>query len=462
MIKMSRLQNKLNKYIISMVSELGERSIYRGLDLKYSMFQTLYDEAVFYAVDRRKYLKKRFVKFVLGMLPKVLPHELFKKNKGRFYQNYDPKKIFKYGVVIKFPMNNTRLSFEINNIIDNLDLDDVVIVTNNSDVYHQHSNKYNCVYMDENLFGEGLFRYIYKFLFIFKEKKYSREIDIEHMLTKAEGLIDLMEENKSFLNIKTIISAQDFFYFDHIVMQFMKRYKNSHTITLRHGFLSNISLFLKFVFSDYIFAWGNNMKKELIKNSFPSKKIKVVGTSKFNSLLDGVKGNVNNKILLLALSPYQDGTYMLKSVLRAIRGSDLHIIIKLHPTFNFSLLEKIYLFYLKKFKNYRFKIVRNVDMNALISKSYCVVGFNTTLAIECFIKGVPFINFQYLESLHHVRYAAGCLAVDNSNLGDEINKLSNPKYYKKVVEKQNQYLKDEIKSFKIENVVNEIKNITRK
>lgn len=297
----------------------------------------------------------------------------------------------------------------------------------------------------------------------FSEKEILLSLDLFSWISlfRSASLIDLLDIVTNENGIpQTVITLQDFHCFDSVFASYF--FGKIPTVTLQHGragIPKDIKKNLwKYIISDWMIVFGFRQAEILKFSGVNSKKIKVLGTAKYDSYIGKIKnklGNSKNKIVLLGIqqimfSKKNDGL-IFNFIKKLLSFNDNYkVYIRFHPGITKE-NRKIFLQKLKKLNpNYMEKIDISDIEDALedISKSAIIFVSNTTLGMESILLKKPVIEYLSPEK-------------DNNNFGDYrdfvlhasngedantliLKLLKNKDFYNKIIEKQNKFINKEI------------------
>jgi len=282
------------------------------------------------------------------------------------------------------------------------------------------------------------------------------------LLSKSASLIDLLDIiiNENGLP-QTLITLQDFHCFDSVFASYFLG--KIPTVTLQHGragIPKDIKKNLwKYIISDSMVVFSANQAKILESMGVRSKKIRILGSAKYDLYIDRIerklKSNKNKRVLLsiqeTILSKIYSETicHFVKCLLNSKEYFTLSI--RFHSEVKKS-KRKIFMQKLRRkntFSYVNLEVSKNKDPIQDISNSTVVLVFNSTLAIEAMLFKKPVI--EYLSSKREGAKKFG----DYRNFalhaftGEEaksliIKLLNDNIFYKEIVEKQNKSINSEI------------------
>ncbi|WP_369765654.1 hypothetical protein [Flavobacterium sp. WC2429] len=349
---------------------------------------------------------KSLIKLSMGFLKKV-----FFCKKIILEKNLK-KDTYKIVVAINFSIADTRHSKILIDFVNEFpDKKDLLIVTNRRCVAeHCFRNDFSYVFFKTSMYnfnyGDLFAGYTIYESFIFKEYR---------------EYIDFLSALYIEVTPKVVMTTQDFllpdFYFAKVA-----NFNNIQTLTHQHGEIPNSEKSLYSVlFSDYFMCWGE-VSKERLKRSIDEDKIKIVGTTKFNSI--GIKNNFTEGDILITptVLPLHQFKLVLNSILIEIKGFN-RIIIKTHPSQDTKVIKEI--------------INEICSVNEIVS-NVKVVGSEKGL-IELLDNAFIMINIKsgaYLEGV-----LSGTSLIDLDLDGDNSSLFQNADSFIKVSDLKNEILK---------------------
>ena len=286
------------------------------------------------------------------------------------------------------------------------------------------------------------------------------------LISRAASLIDLLDilKNKKGLP-RVLITLQDFHAFDSVFATYFTG--KVPTITLQHG-KATISKrrqnnLWKYLISDWMIVFGSNQAEILRFSGVDSKKIKILGTAKYDLYADNMKGklkllNNKNRRILLSIPQAAFSKENREAIFNFVK-------ILLTSKEDYTLSVRFHLGVLKrkrkqfiqrlkkmiKLSNVVFEVSKIEDPLEDISKSMVILTFITTLAIEAIMLEKPVIEYllskkddskEFRDYRDFVLYA--CTGEEAKILITEL--LNNNDFCKEVIEKQNKFVNSEIMS----------------
>ncbi len=280
-------------------------------------------------------------------------------------------------------------------------------------------------------------------------------------LSKAASLIDLLDilTNENGLP-QTLITLQDVHAFDSVFATYFLG--KIPTITLQHGMVSisksKQNNIFKYLISDWMIVFGTNQAEILRSSGMDSKKIKILGTAKYDLYIDRIEGklkNNGNKRVLLGIRDtmfFNKNDKMMFNFIKKLLSSkeNYTVSLRFHPAVTKKGREKFVQKLKKLYLCYGVKVdISNIeDPLEDISKSTIVLVYDTTLAIEAMLLKRPIIEYlsKKEDSVKFGDYRDFSLhALGGENADALIIKLlNNDDFYNKIVEKQNNIVNSEI------------------
>ena len=281
------------------------------------------------------------------------------------------------------------------------------------------------------------------------------------LISRAASLIDLLDimTNENDLP-HTLITLQDTHCFDSVFASYFL--DKVPTITLQHGRVGidkDIKkCLLAYIISDWMVVFSTNQAKILESMGVSSKKIKVLGSAKYDLYIDKIESKLKyNEIKRVLLSiqeimlskKYSETIY---NFVKYLLNSKEHFIlsIRFHPEVEKSKRNK-FLQKLRReniFSHVILEVSKNKDPLKDISKSTIVLVSNTTLAIEAMLLKRPIIEYlsKREESVKIDDYRNFSLhAFDGEEAKKLIIKLfENDNFYREIIKKQNGFINEEI------------------
>ena len=276
-------------------------------------------------------------------------------------------------------------------------------------------------------------------------------------LSRAASLIDLLDivTNKNGLP-KTLITLQDFHFFDSVFASYFLG--KIPTITLQHGLIDAANILWKYLISDKIIVWGLRQSEILKSLGVSTKKIKILGTAKYDLYIDRIEGklkNNRNKRVLLGIQQtmfFKENDEIIFNFINKLLFSRANytVSIRFHPAITKENRKKI----IQKLKKLNLNYGVKVDISSIenpledISKSAIILVSCSGLAIEAMLLKKPVI--EYLSKKENMikfgDYRDFSLhALEGKNAEALIVKLlNNDDFYNKIVEKQNIFVNFEI------------------
>ena len=281
------------------------------------------------------------------------------------------------------------------------------------------------------------------------------------LLLRAASLIDLLDIVTSENGLpQTLITLQDYHNFDSV---FASYYKGKlPTITLQHGKATIQNKYhgnlWKYLISDWMIVLGSHQAEMLKYAGVDYKKIKVLGTAKYDKYYKNfnyIKKEKNKKRILISILPSLSESFT-KSIINflkiLLKSKENYLLsIRFHPSVR-KLYRRQFVQRLKKrdvSSNADLEISDVEDPLEDIANSEIILTSATMLAIEVILLRKPVI--EYLSSKRNDNekfrdYRDYVLYAPNGKDAEAlIIKLLNDKnFYNKIVEKQNNFVNSEI------------------
>jgi len=198
-------------------------------------------------------------------------------------------------------------------------------------------------------------------------------------------------------SIKGLIVSYDLPFFENLSIKLLKKI-NKPSIIFLHGLPSVYSI-LNDNLSDYLFVWGEEIKKNFLNSGFKKEKIFVVGHPLYkNYILKKIKFDMSN---VLVLSGCNSGAQLRDKIRYQERGYSIRYIysieeilkkrgikrarLRLHPS------EKP-LWY-KEFMDNSFYTIDTLPLSHSIRESSIVIGPASTVFLESVIGGVNYLVY---------------------------------------------------------------------
>ena len=281
------------------------------------------------------------------------------------------------------------------------------------------------------------------------------------LLSKSASLIDLLDivTNENGLP-KTLITLQDIIAFDSVFASYFKG--KVPTVTLQHGsavMKNNQNDLWKFLISDWMIVFGARQAEILKFAGVDSKKIKILGSAKYDiyiNKIDGKLKNNRNKRLLLTIQKIMFSKENVEIIFDFIKNllsskEDYTVFIRFHPSIK-KKNRKIFVQQLKKLNlNYGVKIDISDIKDPLedISKSEIILITSSTLGMESILLKKPVIEYLSSGKDNNKNFGDYRDFVLHASNGKDaklliIKLLNNKDFYNEVVEKQNNFVNSEI------------------
>lgn len=439
---------------------------YKGYEIKNAIIAHKFNQylRIMYNINHfelRSFLSSIKWKLKLNLLMSKIPNEnmLLKRNynsrcnlsnKNLYVINFSPnniKKVFLYIAPLAESDNNSLVITVRKDVYDYFDkMDKPVILL---DIYNPWRDKKD---LEINM------------PLISSEKEILLSLDLFSWISifRSASLIDLLDifTNKQGLP-QTLITLQDYSYFDSVFATYFL--DKIPTVTLQHGKAGEPekgqNSVWKYLISDWMVVFGSRQAEVLKKTGVNSKKIKVLGSAKYDLYSKEVtiqkKIKENRRILIsvqhiMFTEKYCKQMYDFLKMLFSSKGRYL-VSIRFHP----SVIKKDRGKFVQKLKkmNSTYRIACEISniKDALedISESKIILTFRTTLGLEAMLLGKPVI--EYLSSKRNNSNKFGDYrdfvlpASTGKDAGILIMKLLNDNdFYNKIIEKQNKFINSEI------------------
>ena len=293
----------------------------------------------------------------------------------------------------------------------------------------------------------------------FSEKKLLLSLDLTSLvlLSKSASLIDLLDIITNEYGLpRVLITLQDFYYFDSVFATYFLG--KISTVTLQHGLMAKEDFIWKYLISDKMIVWGIRQAEILESLGVNSKKIEVLGTTKYDLYIEKIEGeskNNRNKRVLLGIQQTmfsEENDKMIFDFMKKLLSSkeNYKVFIRFHPAITKKNRKK----FVKKLKKLNLNYVMKIDISDIedpledISKSDIVLVSNSTLAIEAMLSGKPVIEClsKKEDSVKFGDYRDFSL---HAFEGEEAKKLiikllKDDNFYKEIIKKQNNFINSEI------------------
>ena len=296
---------------------------------------------------------------------------------------------------------------------------------------------------------------------ISSEKKLLLSLDLFTLvsLSRAASLIDLLDIVSDIYGLpKTLITLQDYFPYDSV---FATYYKGKvPTITLQHGRIStsNEGNIWKYLISDWIIVFGSHQAETLKYLGINSKRIKILGTAKYDlysEILNIQQKNKNKRILLgvqqtMFRENYNKQIYSFLKIL--LNSKEKYLIsIRFHPAIIKKKRRK-FVQELKKMNSVSGVVIEISDIEDPIkdiSKSAIILTSISTLGTEAMLLRKPVIEYLSSKRNDGKKFKDYRDFVLHASTGKDaevlILKLFNSDiFYNNVIKKQNKFVNSEI------------------
>jgi len=294
---------------------------------------------------------------------------------------------------------------------------------------------------------------------IYSNKEPLQSLDLFSLvlLSRAASLIDLLNRaiNESSFP-KTLITLQDFYYFDSVFTSYFLG--KIPTITLQHGLISAADIFWKYLISDQMIVWSIRQSKILESLGISFQRIKILGTAKYDLYMDKIdNGSKINDSKRVLLGIQQDMFFKKKEkiIFNFIKNllsskGNYKVVIRFHP----GIEKENRMKFSQKLEKMNLNYVVKIDISDIedpledISKSAIILVSCSGLATEAMLLKKPVIEFlskkedskkfgDYRDfSLHAFKWEDVEVLI--------IKLLNNNDFYQSIVEKQNNFINYEI------------------
>ena len=396
-------------------------------------------------------------KLKLNLLMSKVPHQnIISKRNDKSVYDLSNKNVY----VINHSPNNPRAFLHITPLVESDDRSLVITIRN--DVY-RYFNKIEIPIILLDVYNPWRKKSDLEINtpLILSEKNSLLSLDLFSFasLSRSASLIDLLDIITNECGLpKTLITFQDFqAYYSAFATYFTGKVP---TITLQHGKVdvSDASIMWKYLISDWMIALGPRQAKIIEHLGVNFKKIKVLGSAKYDTYLKKInfqKKSKNRRILLGFQQTmfYKKNREVIFYFIRDLLSSkeDFTLSIRFHP----AILKRRRERFIRKirkmirFSNVAFEISMIKDPLEDISKSMLIFTSNTTLAMEAMLLGKPVIEYLSSKRDNNKKFRDYRDFVLHAPTGKDAEKLivkllNNKKFYKKLVKKQNKIVNSEI------------------
>ena len=299
----------------------------------------------------------------------------------------------------------------------------------------------------------------------FSQKKFQLTLDLFSLvsLSKSASLIDLLDivTNENGLP-KTLITLEGTNVFNFVFETYFK--SKIPTVTLQHGKASipnkNENNLYKYLISDWMIIFGSRQAEALRLSGIDFKKIKVLGSVKYDLYIDKIENkllnNENRRILLgvqetMFYQEYRE-TIFINFIMILLSSKERYVLsIRFHPSILKRKRKKFILGINKifQFSNVVFEVSKIEDPLEDISKSMVVFTSDSTLAMEAIILKKPVIEYLSSKRDDDKKFGDYRDFVLHASTGKDaeifIKKLfSDKEFYNKIIKKQNKFINAEI------------------
>jgi hypothetical protein len=368
------------------------------------------------------------------------------KENNLFNNSFRPKYLF----VVCYSKEHRAFPI-LNNIIKVSNPDEVLVYTDNRDVYKYYlSKKINCIYLKISglAFDKSLSQ---------ASNLSSEELFI---LSKVKLYFDHIEIIMKKFRPKFTLTICDLQTIERVITEVAEKF-NSVTITHQHGQMKKTNPLLKYTISNYIVVWGEQTRKNFI-DLFEKTKIIVLGTDIYQELFEeAIEANEDEKTFItLALNPRSNeiNLFLIEKVckqmnnLSAKERMKYSFVLKLHPEMNIRYWSSKFISYIKASSlKMEYKIYTNQN-EYVLKKSKILIVLSSSIALQAFICNVSVICVESIPDLYKNpavffnRIPESVVKI--GNLSNEIqNRLQNSHYNRTIISKQKLSLKEEIAFF---------------
>jgi len=435
---------------------------YKNYEIKNSIIKNKYSKYIHLINNLDRFTLREFLASVKWKLKLNLLKNKMPKNNILLEKNYDSiydlsnKNLY----AINSSPNTPRVFLHIAPLVKSDDFSLVITVRNDVYAYFNKIKKPVILLNISNPWRNQKDLEI-KIPSISSEKKLLLSLDLFTLvsLSRAASLIDLLDIITNEYGLpKTLITIQDFHAFDSV---FATYYKGKvPTITLQHGRIrsSNADNLWKHLISDWMIVFGSRQAEILKYMNVSSKKLKVLGTAKYDlysEMINIQQKNKNKRILIgfqhaMFKEQYNKQIYCFLEILLNSKGNFL-ISIRFHP----GILKKKRKYFIQKLKkmnsNYRVNVeISNIkDPIEDISKSAIILTSKSTLGTEAMLLRKPIIEYLSSKRNDGKEFKDYRDFVLHAPTGKDaevlILKLFNSdNFYNNVIEKQNKFTNLEI------------------
>jgi hypothetical protein len=368
------------------------------------------------------------------------------KENNLFNNSFRPKYLF----VVCYSKEHRAFPI-LNNIIKVSNPDEVLVYTDNRDVYKYYlSKKINCIYL--------------KILGLAFDQSLSQASNLSSeelfILSKVKLYFDHIEIIMKKFRPKFTLTICDLQTIERVITEVAEKF-NSVTITHQHGQMKKTNPLLKYTISNYIVVWGEQTRKNFI-DLFEKTKIIVLGTDIYQELFEkAIEANEDEKTFItLALNPRSNeiNFFIIEKVckqmnnLSAKERMKYSLVLKLHPEMNIRYWSSKFISYIKA-SSLKMEYKIYTDQNEyVLKKSKILIVLSSSITLQAFICNVSVICVESIPDLYKNpavffnRIPESVVKI--GNLSNEIqNRLQNSHYNRTIISKQKLSLKEEIAFF---------------
>lgn len=280
------------------------------------------------------------------------------------------------------------------------------------------------------------------------------------ILEEYRCYINLLQHSFMKFSPKLVITTQDFLIPDLFYAKIAKS-NGIITITHQHGEIpsSEKSMF-SFMFSDFIFCWGE-ISKNRLKKSINESKIVIVGTSKFKEINSTQKSGKDNILLTTSVFSLDELKLILNDVLIQI-GHLNNITIKIHPSQDQNKVEKIVSSISQSLKINQPRVIKkSIKLSKLLEDTCVMINIGSGVYLEALISSTSVIELKNKSINPLIQIPESLLSIGELRK-EVINRLSNVDYNRNIIQKQNLLLSKYIHSSNLDDEYKFIENILNK
>ena len=199
-------------------------------------------------------------------------------------------------------------------------------------------------------------------------------------------------------SVKGLIISSDLPFFENLSLKLLRKI-NKPSIIFLHG-LPGVYNILNDNLSDYLFVWGEEIKKNFLNSGFKKEKIFVVGHPLYkNYILKKIKFDMSN---VLVISDCNSGAQLRDKIRYQERGYSIRYIYSIEEILKKRGIKRAMLrlhpnenpFWYKKFMDNSFYSIDKLPLFDSIRKSSIVIGPASTVFLESLINGVNYLVYS--------------------------------------------------------------------